>query len=65
MTKYIVGFLCLLISSISMSQEVEMADSFRGEGKIFVVVGVILVILIGLFLCLFRLDKRIKKLEEE
>ncbi len=49
----------------AVSQEVEMADGFRSEGKIYVVVGVILIILIGLFVYLFRMDRRIKKLEEK
>lgn len=42
-----------------------MADNFRGEGKIYVVVAVMTVIMAGIFLYLFRLDKKIRKLEEE
>lgn len=53
-----------LIPGIS-AQDAEMADNFRGEGKIYVVLAVILVILAGIFLYLFRLDKKIKKLEQE
>ena len=34
------------------------------SGKIFVVVAVLSVILIGLFLFLFSIDKKVKKLEE-
>jgi CcmD family protein len=43
--------------------EVEMADTMRSEGKIYVVVGIILIVLIGLFVYLFLLDKKVKKLE--
>lgn len=43
--------------------EVEMADTMRSEGKIYVVVGIILIVLIGLFIYLFLLDKKVKKLE--
>lgn len=58
--------LVLMLTSIAgNAQEVEMADSFRAEGKIYVVIGVVLLILVGLFLYLFALDKRLKKLEKE
>lgn len=43
----------------------EMADTFRAEGKIYVVVAVILLIFIGLSIWLFLLDRRIKKLEND
>ena len=33
-------------------------------GKIFVVVAVLSVILVGIFLFLFSIDKKVKKLEE-
>ncbi len=42
-----------------------MADVFRQEGKIFVLVVIILVILGGIFLYLFSMERRIKKLEKE
>ena len=48
-----------------LQMEVPMADSFRSEGKIYVVLAIALIILIGLFLYLLRMDKKIKKLEEE
>ncbi len=44
---------------------VEMADKFRGEGKIYVVIGIILLILAGLFLYIFRTEQRLKKLEKK
>jgi uncharacterized membrane protein len=43
---------------------VEMADNMRKNGKIYVVVAVVLTILIGLFLYLLRLDKKISNLEK-
>ncbi|MEM9328058.1 MAG: CcmD family protein [Bacteroidota bacterium] len=49
----------------SFAQDVEMADGFRGDGKIYVVVAVVLLILIGLFAYLVFLDRRLKKLESE
>jgi uncharacterized membrane protein len=44
---------------------VEMADQLRADGKIYVVVGVLLVILIGLFFYLIRLDGKIGRIEKE
>ncbi len=44
---------------------VEMADALRSNGKIYVVVICIVIILIGLILYLFSLDKRLKKIEKE
>lgn len=53
----------LLINFSAFSQEIEMADKMRQEGKIYVVVAVVLVILIGIFFYLFRLDSKLNKLE--
>ena len=46
-------------------EHIEMADSMRASGKIYVVVLVILVILTGLFIYLIGLDRKIGKLEKE
>lgn len=43
--------------------QIPMADAFRSDGKIYVVIAVILIILFGMFFYLFRLDKRIDKIE--
>lgn len=56
----------MLVSSAAASaQEVEMADRMRSEGKIYVVIAVILTILAGLIFYVWRLDKKITKLENE
>ena len=44
---------------------VEMADAMRQNGKIYVVAAVVLTILVGLFLYLIRLDKKLSSLEKE
>lgn len=53
----------LSLLSISASAQVEMADTMRQEGKIYVVVAIIVIVLAGLILYLFTLDRKIKKLE--
>lgn len=55
----------LLTPFVASAQEVEMADQFRAEGKIYVVIIVFAIILIGLFVYLFSLDKKISKLEAQ
>jgi len=55
---------CMLISSVAMAQsEVEMADGMRADGKIYVVVAIILIVLTGFIVYLFLLDRKVKKLE--
>ena len=44
---------------------VEMADLLRSNGKIYVVVAVLVTILAGLFLYLIRLERKIGRLEKE
>ncbi len=46
------------------NKEVEMADQFRADGKIYVVLAVILTVLGGMFAYLFLMDKKIKTLEK-
>ncbi|HEY8937000.1 MAG TPA: hypothetical protein VIM65_17355 [Cyclobacteriaceae bacterium] len=56
----------MLISIISKAQEnkVEMADTFRADGKIYVVVAIVLIILVGFVVYLISLDRKITKLEK-
>jgi CcmD family protein len=49
----------------SPEKAVEMADTFRSDGKIYVVVATIGIILVGVFLYLIRLDGKITKIENE
>jgi hypothetical protein len=44
--------------------EVEMADIMRSNGKIYDVVAVCLTILIGLFIYVFIVDRKISKIEK-
>jgi hypothetical protein len=58
-------FLFITIPSFIFAQDnsVEMADVMRGNGKIYVVVAVVSVILLGLLIALISIDKKVKKLE--
>ena len=55
----------ILIAPVISGAQVEMADNFRGEGKIYVVIVIILLILTGFFYLLFKLDRKSKRLEED
>ena len=46
------------------AQDVKMADVMKENGKIYVVIAVMLTILAGLVLYLIRLDRKISKLEK-
>jgi CcmD family protein len=66
--KFLNTLLILLVSSFTgMAQQadIEMADQFRADGKIYVVIAVVLLILVGIFIYLFNLDKKVTRLEKE
>jgi membrane protein DedA with SNARE-associated domain len=65
--KYLAALIIsLLVTLINYAQDdkVEMADTMRSNGRIYVVVAVVVLILVGLFLYLLRLDKKITNLEK-
>lgn len=77
MKKWIVVFL-LFASMRAMSQDkieitsedyqnsgVEMADVMRSEGKIYVLVGIIGIVLAGILVYVVHTDRKITKLEEQ
>ena len=57
-------FIASAQDSLAMKKP-EMADAFRANGKIYVVILVLGVILAGIFLYVFRLDRKISRLEKE
>jgi uncharacterized membrane protein len=52
-----------IATATAYGQNAEMADTFRSEGKIYVVVAIILIVLAGLIVYLVILDRKISKLE--
>ncbi len=64
--KHLSG-LFLLLSTFAFAQDtsVEMADVMRSNGKIYVVLAVVLIVFIGFILYLIHLDRKISKLEKE
>ena len=63
--KHALLFSFIVLSfAVQAQQQAEMADTMRSNGKIYVVVGVILIILTGLFAYLFSLDKKVSRIEK-
>jgi CcmD family protein len=56
---------CTTLLAFAQDSTVEMADTMRREGKIYVVVAVILAIFAGIIFYLIRLDRKISRLEKE
>jgi CcmD family protein len=52
------------MQAVAQTEKVNMADGMRAEGKIYVVVAIVLVILLGLIGYLFFLDRKITKIEK-
>jgi hypothetical protein len=68
MIKKLFLSLLFLISNIVLlaqeKSEVGMADEMRANGKIYVVVAVILTIFAGIVIYLIRLDRKMSRLEK-
>ena len=61
--KYLLSLFFMTAAHVTSAQNVEMADTFRSEGKIYVVVAIVLIVLVGLILYLFLMDRKMTKLE--
>lgn len=65
LAKLLLCFAFLLSSVVLFAQDsTEMADLMRSNGKIYVVVAVMLTILIGLFIYVVLIDRKISRLEK-
>lgn len=65
MKKILLLFVLIMNSAIVFAKEKEGFDGFmRSRGLSYVVVAVMLTILVGLLLYVFRLDRKISKLEK-
>jgi hypothetical protein len=62
--KYLLIFIFACTTTLASAQDVEMADTFRSEGKIYVVVAIVLIVLTGLIAFLFLLDRKLTRLEK-
>lgn len=66
MNRLLLLILFSLISlKLSAQDDIPMADLMRSNGKIYVVVGVLVIIFVGIVLYLLSIERRLKKLEKE
>ena len=67
--KLFVLTILLLINFLTHAQDaagnVDMADTMRSNGKIYVVLAVVLTIFSGIIIYLIRLDRKMSRLEKE
>ncbi len=55
--------LSLAVTQTFAQSEIEMADTMRAEGKIYVVVAILTLILAGLIVFLISMDRKVRNLE--
>jgi hypothetical protein len=64
--KILTAIVFLFLTQLAQSQKRStMADEMRSNGKIYVVVAVMLTIFMGIIIYLIRLDRKITKLEKQ
>lgn len=65
--KKILSIITVLLFSLNTfaNGKVEMADTLRASGKIYVVVAVMVLLFLALFIYLYTIDKKIAKLEKK
>lgn len=63
----LISFLLLNLSVFAQetAAQPEMADVFRAEGKIYTVVAVFGIVLVGMFVYLFLTERKLSKIEKE
>lgn len=61
----LLAILVMMVLPAFCQEDAEMADVMRSNGKIYVVVGVIGIILIGLFVYLFSIERKLNNLESK
>ena len=64
MKKTFLFLLMIFVQQALFAQGVSMADEMRNNGKIYVVVAVLLLIFLCIIIYLVRLDRKITRLEK-
>jgi len=63
MKKFVLFIICQCLIMNTIAAQNVSEDFLRSTGKIYSVVAVIVVIFVGIFIYLFRLDRKLTKLE--
>lgn len=62
--KLISLFVLLALLPLVSMADVEMADTLRSDGKIYVVVTVLCIVLAVILIYLFSIDRKVKRMED-
>jgi hypothetical protein len=66
MTKrFLLIVFSFLSIALSAQEQPQMADAFRADGKINVVIGVLVMIFVAIIAFLIVLERKVKKLEDK
>ena len=67
MIKRLTIFFLMLMSIVTQAQEAtpSMGDTFRSEGKIYVVIAVMAIVFLSVIVYLLMMERRLKKLEDQ
>ena len=60
-----VAFVPVVLAQEIAESDVEMADTMRSEGKIYVVVLVVVIVFTGLILYAINTDRKLRRIEKE
>jgi CcmD family protein len=63
--KYLFALLLMTTAPLANAQDAAMADGLRSEGKIYVVVLIIMIVLFGLIGYLFLMDRKLNRIERQ
>ena len=68
MKQFLLSVILLIFTfsqSFAQSSKIEMADTMRSNGMIYVVVAVLAIVLSGVILYVINVDRKISKIEKE
>lgn len=65
MNKRFLLLILSLLASFTKAQEAQMADTFRSEGKIYVVITVLAIVFVCVLAILIYMERRLTRLEKE
>ncbi|HNQ61514.1 MAG TPA: CcmD family protein [Bacteroidia bacterium] len=61
---FMAGLFIFITPIISSASDIEMADTMRSNGMIYVVIGVLSIIFLGILVFLMIIERRLKALEK-
>ncbi len=65
LSKFLLVAFTWVIALPAAAQNAEMADRLRSEGKIYILLGIVLIVLFGFITYLFLTDRKLTRLEQD